>query len=207
MSENTRRSIIEDYGADPTRVQVIHAGVDRLAEPTVQRPDVRRVLFVGIDFERKGGPSLLHAFAQVVRAVPDAELHIVGPRPGAPQPGVVWHGYVSSRSMLAELYAGASLAVLPTRCDPFGLAVVEAMAHALPVIATDVDAMPEIIDDGVTGLLVRAGDNEALADRIVTLLRDPDRRAAMGVAAYARAGRFLWDDAVDRIAAALPVAT
>ena len=112
--------------------------------------------------------------------------------PAALPPGATFHGLLG-REALARLYATASIFALPTRREAFGLSFVEAMAFGLPAIGSRIEAIPEIIADGETGLLVPPGDPAALAEAISTLLGDPARARRMGAAGRARvAGRFSW---------------
>ncbi len=150
------------------------------------------ILFVGKTFVPKGGPELLEAFARVRRAHPAARLAIVASSaPAALPPGATFHGLLGKEA-LARLYATASIFALPTRREAFGLSFVEAMAFGLPAIGSRIEAIPEIIADGETGLLVPPGDPAALAEAISTLLgrpgpRPPDGRGGAG----ARRGALL----------------
>jgi glycosyltransferase involved in cell wall biosynthesis len=102
---------------------------------------------------------------------------------------------------LPERYRAADLFVFPSLWhEPFGIPLLEAMASGLPVVATRGGALPEIVEDGRSGLLVPRGDADALADAISGLLADPARRAALGREARARALRsFTWDRVVERL--------
>ena len=113
-------------------------------------------------------------------------------------------GHVRHADLPAR-YAGASLFVLPSICDePFGIPLVEAMAAGLPVVATRTGGIPEIVADGETGLLVERGDATGLASAILTLLGDPERRRAMGLAGRERVARlFTWSRSAERLEAAL----
>jgi glycosyltransferase involved in cell wall biosynthesis len=140
------------------------------------------VLFVGKDFERKGGEVLLKAFPLVRQRIPNARLHVVGPREVTRglSDGVVIVGRVDDRARMAELFAGASAFVLPTLHDSFGFVFLEAMSMGLPCVGTRLFAIPEIIEDKVTGLVVDPGDATQLADAIVALLGDPAAAEEMG---------------------------
>jgi glycosyltransferase involved in cell wall biosynthesis len=207
-SEFARRSVIGDYGCSPDAVLAVGAGANQML-PCMPERDVKarpRALFVGFEFERKGGLVLLDAWPQVRRHVPDAELVIAGPRrsPRRNLPaGVRWVGR-SDREALSELYRSASLFVMPSRFEPWGHVFLEAMGHGLPCIGTRSCAMPEIIDDGVTGRLVAAGEPEPLAETLVELLADPAKMAQMGRAGYQIVSReHLWANVVDRVMAHL----
>lgn len=201
MSEHARRSLARTYGVDPGRVEVVGAGPNvSPAGPPVRRPRPGAFLFVGKSFVPKGGPELLQAFAAVRAHHPAAELWMAGGEQPARAPaGVSLLGRVGPER-LAVLYARAGAFVLPTLREAFGLAFLEAMSFGLPCIGSRLEAIPEIVSAGETGLLVPPRDPAALAAAMRSLLDDPARAAAMGEAGRARVEqRFGWDRAVRRI--------
>ncbi len=203
FSEFARRSMIEDYGCPRERVAAIGAGANQLvASVHGKEYGSRRALFVGSPFALKGGDNLLSAWRLVHDHIPDAELILVGPKrdpaPGFGR-GVNWRGRVD-RTELARLYESATLFVLPSLFDAWGHVFVEAMGHGLPCIGSDCCAMPELIDDGVSGRLVARGLAEPLADALIELLSDPDKAARMGRAGHDRVlDRMTWDHVVSRL--------
>ncbi len=204
MSEFARQSVIGDYGCAPESVVSVGAGANLTRGSLDERDPVKtRALFVGIDFARKGGHVLLDAWPSVRARVPDAELVVVGPSrtPDGELPaGVAWLG-PADRARLSELYSSASVFVLPSLFEPWGLVFHEAMAHGLPCIGAACCAMPEIIDDGVTGRLVAPGEPEPLADAIVELLSDHVLAATMGRTGFMRVhAADRWSDVADRVA-------
>jgi glycosyltransferase involved in cell wall biosynthesis len=208
-SEFARGSVIADYGCAASRVVAVGAGANQL-RPTLEGKDYSRpvALFVGRPFGLKGGPTLVRAWGLVRERLPDAELLLAGPRERAPRdlgPGISWLGRVT-RAQLEELYARASVFVLPTMYDAWGHVFIEAMGYGLPCIGTDCCAMPEIIADGVSGRLVPRGEPEPLAAALVELLGNPARAAEMGALAHARVlERMTWGHVLDRFVAQLPV--
>jgi starch synthase len=202
LSDWLRQSFIEDFGQDPRKVVTIGFGANTKTPPSAiphRSASPMRILFVGFDFERKGGPFLLEAFVELRKSHPDAELWIVGPKPGDPAPGVRWHGAIDRSSeagdrLMAELHRDATVFVLTSRYEPFGNALLEAMAYGLPCIGSSVCAMPEIIEAERTGLLVAPADSAALAGALRELAADPARAQAMGAAGFRRLHeRFTWD--------------
>jgi len=148
------------------------------------QPGVRpRVLFVGGDFPRKGGFDLLEVWASA-RLHERATLDIMSNwplEPSALPPGVEIHRDVMAHTPpWHALWRSADLFVLPTRDEAFGIVFQEAGAAGLPAIGTRLNAVPEIVHDGETGLLVAPGDREGLARAIDVLLASPDRRREMG---------------------------
>jgi alpha-maltose-1-phosphate synthase len=204
FSEFARRSVIDDYGDSPEHVISIGAGANQWLDELGRKDySTRRALFVGVDFERKGGAVLLDAWRAVRERLPDAELLIAGPREQPPQalpPGVDWVGW-ADRAGLAELYRSASAFVLPSTFDPCPNVLREAMGYGLPCVGTDCCAIPELIEDGRTGRIVPVGDAQTLAAALIELLSDPARAEAMGRAAHAEVlAQGRWSNVVDRLA-------
>jgi glycosyltransferase involved in cell wall biosynthesis len=209
MSDWLRQSFIEDFDQPESKVMTIGAGAN--LEQIPGRPPERdfgrpRFLFVGIEFERKGGEVLLAAFERVRASDPRAELWLVGPEPRpTPAPGVRWCGRIKRDTpegdrAISRLYAEATAYVMPSRYEPFGIAFLEAMAHGLPCVGTSACAMPEIIEAGVTGQLVPPDDVDALADALAELTENPDLARRMGEAGRKRVGeRFTWDQVTTRM--------
>ena len=200
MSEHVRRSLAGAYGIAPERVHVVGAGPNVAPQARSDVPRERAFLFVGRNFVPKGGPETLEAFAAVRAIHPEAELWIVGgQQPGHAPPGVKLLGRLPFAEV-ARLYERAFAFVLPTLREAFGLAYLEAMSYGLPCIGTRIEAIPEIIADGETGLLVPTRDPASLAAAMLTLLDEPDRARAMGLAGRRRVtNRFGWDRAVRRM--------
>lgn len=187
-SEWTKRSLVADYGIAPERVTVIPPGIDteRWTFPARQaRPGELNLLFVGGDFQRKGGDTLLQAFRMLPSSV-KAHLHVVTKSPDAAAgvPGVTVHRDLTPNSAgLLQLYAEADLFVFPTRGDCLPLAVMEALAAGLPVITTAVAALPEAVTHGQTGWIVPPDDAEAMSQAIIALADDPAQRMRLSQAA------------------------
>jgi glycosyltransferase involved in cell wall biosynthesis len=177
-------SLVTDYGVPLDKIDVIAPGVDlNLFRPSLlgKKSGRVRILFVGGQFERKGGHDLLEA----ARSLGDeVELDIVT---GAETPVIpagvrarVHHGLKPQSDKLVALYRAAHIFALPSRGDCMPQAVIEAIACGLPVVATRVGAIPEMVTDGVNGYLVPAREPRALAEAIGALVRNPGRRHAMG---------------------------
>jgi starch synthase len=124
----------------------------------------------------------------------NAELRLVG---GGEQPsplptGVVCLGQTPREALLREM-SEADVFVFPSLFEGFALVILEAMATGLPVITTSNTAGPDLIEDGKEGLIVPAGDVEALQTAMAFLLNDPERARAMGHAAHEKAKEYTWE--------------
>jgi glycosyltransferase involved in cell wall biosynthesis len=184
----TAESMVKDYGVDPQRVEVMPVGVDLEAWRPVSRSTHRavRILFVGGDFERKGGKLLLEAF----RSLPErsAELVLVTRTAVPPEQGVTVYNHILPNSLeLKSLYQESDLFVLPSNAEAFGISAVEACASGLPVIATNTGGLAEIVLDQATGFLVPVGDFESMASKLRILVENVELRGQMGWAARRRA--------------------
>jgi N-acetyl-alpha-D-glucosaminyl L-malate synthase BshA len=144
--------------------------------------------------------DVVRVFARIRRAMP-ATLIMVGDGPERVDaenearelgvtPDVRFLGRLDS---VASLLQATDLFLLPSQTESFGLAALEAMACGSPVVASRAGGLPEVIDDGVSGILEPVGSVEAMGRRAVELLRDPSRFAAMREAAIAKAREFSAD--------------
>jgi len=212
MSRWVCQAIVDDYGCDPAVVIPVGAGANSLAPPSEGKSYERRIaLFVGNKYKLKGVPTLLEAWEIVRERLPEALLWIAGVDPprGVRDafPSVQWFGYVSDRGELDKLYADASVFVLPTQFEAYGHVVVEAMGSGLPCVTTNVGALPELVDDGVTGLLVPPREPAALAEALINLLSDPARAEQMGRAGQQKVVEHLtWRAVAERMAPYLEAA-
>jgi glycosyltransferase involved in cell wall biosynthesis len=211
MSEQLRRSFISDFGQDEDKVVTVGAGANvATAEVPARDYSPPRFLFVGKQWERKGGPVVLSAFARLHEEIPEAELIVAGPQslsvdvPGVELAGRVARDGEDGAETMAALYRRATAFVMPSLYEPLGVAVLEAMAAGLPCIASTGGALPELIEEGVTGHLVPPGDEDALLARMRELALSPERCRALGDAGAARyRERFTWDAVAERMLAAI----
>lgn len=203
FSDHVGDLIVDDFGLPHERVQTVYAGpnVDAsgLIAETPGRGGAPNILFVGREFARKGGETLLRAFALVRKQLRAATLTIIGPRDLlVGDPGVTNLGYLNNddprdRERLLRAYAEATLFCFPTQYEPFGLAILEAMYAGLPCVATRAWAIPEMVIDGETGYTVPAADPDGFARGMLDILQNPELAARMGAAGRARATRhFSW---------------
>lgn len=200
-SEYVRQSMIDDYGIAPERVAAVGGGINFTSLPET-RPlaEAPRILFIGTNFERKGGEQLLAAFGQVRERVPEAELWLVTHKADISGPGIRRIEPTRDRAAIEALYRSASVFAMPSRCETWGDVFLEAMAYGLPCIGTTNDAMPEIIEHGRSGYVVSPDDVPELAACLEQLLIDPVLRQTMGARGRERVLQtFTWEHVARRM--------
>ncbi|EFL36378.1 glycosyl transferase [Streptomyces viridochromogenes DSM 40736] len=220
VSAAMREDILGCYpGLDPERVHVVHNGIDTdLYRPdhgtdVLDRIGLDRsrpyVLFVGRITRQKGVPHLLRAVRDID---PAAQVVLCAGAPDTPEidqefrelfgglsrvrDGVFWIPRMLPRPEVIQLLTNAALFVCPSVYEPLGIVNLEAMACGTPVVASAVGGIPEVVDDGRTGLLVPVGDDfeAGLARAMDTVLGDPEAAGRMGTAGRERAvAEFGWD--------------
>ncbi len=202
----------EVYGVPASRIGVVPEAIELTAWRTRLAAAPRRpragptVLAVGRTYARKRLPDLLHAAARLKPAVPGLRVRVVGKGPE-------WEALVRLHAelalgdtvallgdvtwnQLAEEYVNADCFCLPPVHEGFGVVFLDALAAGLPVVACRAAAVPEVVRDGETGVLVPPRDPPALADALAGLLRSPERARALGEAARSRVS----DYGVERVA-------
>ena len=204
-SEFTAGEVHRMLGVPHERMRVVQLAADDFTAPpaeddaaALQRLGVRRpfVLAVGAADRRKNLELLERAMPHVVAARPDTTLVLAGPRrdPHAPFPDASWRqtlGFVSEEE-LAALYRGASMLVMPSTYEGFGLPVLEAMHLGTPVICARASSLPEVCGDAAA--LIDPDDEIGLATIILRVMSDDRLNASMRAASLAQAARFSWDD-------------
>jgi glycosyltransferase involved in cell wall biosynthesis len=180
--------------------------VDAFAARQARPASRMTVLAVGTHDLRKGTPYLLEAWRRA--AIPDAELHLVGPLRLAKSfldryAGTFQHWAHVPKAELGARYAAADVLAFPTLGDGFGLVMQEAMCSGTPVVTTPCGGGPECITDGVDGWLIPPRDIDALVERLRFCAANRDHAFAVGQAARARAERWTWRHADDALVRAL----
>lgn len=208
-----RRSLIGDYGVPAERIQVVAPGAAaayfdigaRRLGPAADQGQLPRVLFVGGDFARKGGPELLEV-ARELHGQCHVDLVTNDPLAVA-SPNVRVHRQVGPNSpALLGLFASADLFVLPSHAECLALVLQEATAAGLPVITTAVGGLSEAVTPGLSGLVVPPGDARELGAALQRLLSDARLRRRMGRAGYALAERKFRAETNNRVLLDLVVA-
>lgn len=219
-SQATRNDLINLYGADPSRIEVVYPGIDLDAFRPVRDPDrlervraryaggARYLLYVGTIQPRKNVDRLVQAFARVAAEVSDVVLVLAG-KPGwhvDPLRRLIAHeglgervrmpGYVPEHDLPA-LFSGAEAFVFPSLFEGFGFPVLEAQACGTPVLTSTASSLPEVAGDAA--LLVDPLDVEAIAAGLLALLRDADLRRRLVEQGFVNVHRFTWDRAARQL--------
>lgn len=190
-------SLQTEYGVPPERITVIPPGVDLELFPAKRPPApadaARRVrlLFVGGDFARKGGPLLLEAMRSGLARHCDLDVVTAAAVPETPAT-TVHTGLGPNDPRLLALYREADIFVLPTYADCLAVVLAEAMAAGLPIVTTNVAAQPEAVRDGESGIIIAPGDGDALGAAVRRLAEDRELRRRFG-----RAGRAIAEQRFD----------
>jgi alpha-maltose-1-phosphate synthase len=229
VSSGMREDVLDCYPAlDPARVHVVRNGIDAQAYQPVAEddalvrygvdPDRPFVVFVGRITRQKG---VGHLVAAAHRMDPAAQLVLCAGAPDTPEiaaeteaavaelaaarPGVIWIQKMLQPTEVRQLLSHAAVFVCPSVYEPLGIVNLEAMACGTAVVASDVGGIPEVVDDGRTGLLVHydpadeAAFRTGLADAVNSVLADPGRARRMGAAGRERAEtEFSWAGVAER---------
>ncbi|MCL4552681.1 MAG: glycosyltransferase family 4 protein [Candidatus Marsarchaeota archaeon] len=208
-------------GVPPEKTDVVYCGyhgaISTFFTERPRRSDKKRhLLFVGQCAPVKGLEYLLQALALIDER--DVILDVVGNTEADPEyffrltrmvsdlgvrDGVVFHGHVSDRARLSSLYRQTDVFVLPSLVEGFGIVILEAMSSGLPVVATKVGAIPELVVDGKNGILVPPKNPQAMAAAIARLLSSPRLSREYGQEglklAEQRKGLYSWEAVGERI--------
>ncbi len=210
-SEATR--LISGYGADPTRVHVVPPGVtvDSVPPDAIDGPPT--VLYLGRVDHAKGLEILPKTMSTIWEHLPEARLVIAGAAtPDSPQiqatfdsidapteQSVVFHEDISEEEK-QQLLRAATVLVLASVRESFGIVLLEAWASATPVVVADSPVMRDTVNDGIDGVLVSAGNDRSFAEALLRRLEDPEGSRAMGLAGYEKIHKeYSWASAAGRL--------
>jgi glycosyltransferase involved in cell wall biosynthesis len=183
-SDWAKNSLIHDCSVVSQKIHTLNIGVDLeiwpYVSPISKLSGHQHILFVGGDFERKGGRLLLDVFEK--HFSDRAHLDIVTSTALAdlPRNVTVYNDLVPNDQRLRQLYARSDIFALPTKADMSSIASIEAMATGRPVISTAVGGIPSLIKDGCNGFLINPDDANGLRERLELLLGDVSLQKRMG---------------------------
>ncbi len=210
--EKLKEQMIKEYNLPSEKVHAIPIGEHEVApfkkhERKDLTEDGNSILFFGRIYEYKGLEYLIKAEPLITKEVPDAKIIIAGMGEDFKKyenmminrDNFIVHNYRISYKEGAELLQRCSLVVLPYIDASQSGVIPTAYGFKKPVVVTDVGAIPEIVDDGITGFIVPPRNTEALADAIVKLLKNEDLRKQMGENAYKKLKTDLsWDNIAEK---------
>jgi glycosyltransferase involved in cell wall biosynthesis len=210
VSRALAEELAKRYGVDLDQTNVLGNAVDTsLFVPDSEKREGRYVLYTGRLAWNKGLVDLIKCAKHVLKACPDVSFTLTGKGPAerhvkrlVARMGMdrefSFVGFVDKRSLI-RLYQNSSVFVCPSYYEGLPTTLLEAMACGLPVVATGVGGISEVIEDGQNGFLVPTRSPEALADRIVDLLNTSGLRAQMGRSARKTVEEcYSWDKTVAR---------
>jgi len=223
------RQLVELYGADPGRIEVVPLGVDHAFFSPGDRRMARRalgldassgplLLFVGRIQPLKGATVAVQALASLRRSGPagaGARLVLVGGPSGPHGAEELERLHDLARSLgvseavrfvppqphelLSTFYRAADCCLVPSRSESFGLVALEAAACGIPVVAASVGGLTTLVDDGRTGYLVEPGDAEGFARRVAEIVSDPGLHGRLGAAGAEVARGYTWETSASRL--------
>lgn len=209
VSQCSQRDIAKAFGIEQSRLRLIYCGIDTdefAPRPHILRRPLRLMCTASADQPLKGLRYLLEAYASLLPEYPELELLVVGkPTPGGATDNLLGSLGIRDRvqfvsgittEQMVDYYAEATIAVVPSLYEGFGLPAGEAMACEVPLVSTSGGALPEVVGDA--GIMVPVKDSAAIAAAISDLLEHPEKREALGKAGRARIlENFSWNSAAN----------
>ncbi len=211
VSENSRGDIARAFGITTDHIDLVYNGIDIATfkpQPSAEREPYTLITTASADQPLKGSQHLLRAMAALLPRFPKLRLIMIGkPKPGGKTDTLIQSLELSERielhhgistQALVSLYGRASIAVVPSEYEGFGLPAGEAMACGVPVVSSDGGALPEVVGDA--GIIVEAANPKALTQAIAELLEDDTARARLAIAGRQRIEeQFTWQLAAQRM--------
>ena len=202
MSNHVLNSLLHQYNIDTRKVKCVFAG-SNISQVTIDYPlekyRKKNILFIGVDWERKGGPELIEAFKLVYQVDPDANLDIIGCNPDISHPNVKIWGRLPIQEV-KKFYQAASIFCMPSKREPFGIVYLEAMAYKLPIVALNIGALPDFVEEGKNGFLLDYKDIQVMSTKLIQLLKNPKLCREMGEYGYQKVKQqYQWEKSVSAI--------
>jgi glycosyltransferase involved in cell wall biosynthesis len=179
-----RKGYVED-GVDPSKIRVIHPPFTTSYKQVKHKS--KNLLFVGRDFYRKGGDVALRVFENLKQSFENVHLTFVGRIEDRATLDKVTHDHsvthfdhVSKTELLEKIFPMADVFLLPTIAEAYGMSILEAMSNGIPVVASNISAIPEVIENGVSGYLAKPGSVDEFTHRCAQLLDNEENRIRVG---------------------------
>jgi len=201
-SDWAKSTAVKFYQADPAKITVVPYGanIENPPDPgeiagiiSKRKTDICRILFLGVDWKRKGGNTVLETVKRLRKQGIEAELHLAG-LPENPvkneAPWLYYHGFISKsdqagREYFRNLFLQSSFLMVPSKAEAFGVVFSEAAAFALPSVSYATGGIPSVISDGSSGILLSPDEDPArFTDEIGTIFTSPGRYTRMSELAY-----------------------
>src|SRR5579872_1522977 len=180
------RQLVELYGADASRIEIVPLGVDRAFFSPGERRCAQRALGLA-----QSGPLLLFVGRiQPLKGADVAAIHRLVETEGVGRQVTFWPPQPHER--LSTFYRAADVCLVPSRSESFGLVALEASACGTPVVAASVGGLTTLVEDGVTGFLVEPGDADGFAERVAKIVTSPSLQDDLGRAGADRARAYTW---------------
>lgn len=187
-SESVAESLRNDYGIASAKIRLLPPSLhfpERLSSPRTKANGKPRLLFLGGDFSRKGGETLLGCYHRYFSQT--AELDIVTQSPVEASPGVrVWRGVKANSEQWLQLWRDADVFVFPSRLETFGIVLLEAQSFGVPIVSSKAGAAQEILANGKAGWLLNQVDESSLAQALQEALDNPLLRESKAEYGYWR---------------------
>lgn len=208
VSPSTKDELI-NFGIAANRVYIVYNAIEQHEQGVIKKSEKPLIVYLGRIKTYKQLDHLLHAFAEVIRSIPEAELNIAGRGEYAElerlaenlgiSQSVKFVGGVSEEQKI-EILKKAWVFVTPSMKEGWGVSVIEANYYMTPAVAYDVPGLRDSINNGVTGMLVSSGSIDELAKATVKILSDSELREKLSQKALSWATGFSWDNSAKEFA-------
>lgn len=175
---------IED-GIEGKKVRIIPPPINTTTHKI--KHETVNILFLGRDYDRKGGDTVLKVFDELKRLFENVRLIFVGKIPSSEimqkvkeDPKISYYENAPSRFLHHNILPITDIFLLPTKAEAYGMSLVEAMSNGIPVVSSEISAIPEIIRDSTTGYLCRPSDSEGFIKKCSLLVENKEKRKLMG---------------------------
>ncbi len=207
-SEWAKQETMQRYNMDGSNFQTVGLGGNTEIPQDITPSNELNLLFVSMDFKRKGGQIAFDGFVKLKQKFPELTLHIIGDAPPKNiinTPGIIFHGFIDKkteegRSQFDKIFKSAAFLIHPTEKDMTPLIIVEAGYYGIPAVAPAKFGIPEMIKDGKTGYLLKQNTPDEIVSILNTVLAKPNQWQQMQQATYHHMlDNFTWNNTGNKI--------